>query len=315
MAENTDDKGYRRMLSDRRNFCDFVKNHIAAPWAEQIDADSLELVNPRFVTKGFKDREADIIYKARIKDGDVVFYVHMELQSEPDFTIPFRLLVYMTELLQRLFSEADKRARARKDFRLPAVVPIVLYNGSDKWSCAGSFKEYFANCELFAPNIIDFEYILFDINAPDEAVFLKTPTLMNLAMLADRKVDPKRVLHRLLKVLEASSRLTREEQLQMSAWISDVILKKAKLNKDTINGIRESFERKEETKMTYAIERALNELERRGRREGRREGEREGKLEMAVAMIGDGLSFETVSKYSGIPVDELRQSAEKRVPQ
>ena len=30
MAENTDDKGYRRMLSDKRNFCDFVKNHIAA---------------------------------------------------------------------------------------------------------------------------------------------------------------------------------------------------------------------------------------------------------------------------------------------
>ncbi|MDR1573557.1 MAG: Rpn family recombination-promoting nuclease/putative transposase, partial [Clostridiales Family XIII bacterium] len=84
MKENADDKGYRRILSDKRNFCDFVKNHIAAPWTERLDADALELVDTRFVTKDFKDKEADIIYKARIEDGDVVFYVHLEMQSEPD---------------------------------------------------------------------------------------------------------------------------------------------------------------------------------------------------------------------------------------
>jgi hypothetical protein len=81
--------------------------------------------------------------EARIEDGDVVFYVHLEMQSEPDFTMPFRLLVYTTELLRRLFAETEEKIRRRKDFRLPAVVPIVLYNGSDKWSCVGSFKEYF----------------------------------------------------------------------------------------------------------------------------------------------------------------------------
>jgi hypothetical protein len=65
MAGNADDKGYRRILSDKRNFCDFVKNHIAAPWVERLDPDALELVDTRFVTKDFKDKEADIIYRAR----------------------------------------------------------------------------------------------------------------------------------------------------------------------------------------------------------------------------------------------------------
>jgi predicted transposase YdaD len=91
--------------------------------------------------------------------------------------------------------------------------------------------------------------------------------------------------------------------------------------------------------MTYAIERAMDELEQRGirkgkregkregiregiregkregihegMREGMREGKREGKLETAVAMLGDGLPLETVSKYTGIPADELARSLEK----
>jgi flagellar biosynthesis/type III secretory pathway protein FliH len=189
---------------------------------------------------------------------------------------------------------------------------------------------------------------LIDINAPDEAALLEIPTLINLAMLADRKGDPKRVLRRLRKVLELSGRLTQDEQSQLSAWVFDVILRKAKgkPDKDTVESIGKAFERKEETQMTYAIERAIDELEQRGIRKGERKGKlegiregklagiregklegiregklegiregerkgklagiREGKLAAAMAMLGDGLPLETASKYSGIPADDLR---------
>jgi uncharacterized membrane protein len=86
-APGTSDKGYRRMLSDKRNFRDFVKSRTAAPWAEQIDADSLERIDTKHITKDFKDRDSDIVYRAKVEAGDVVFCVLLELQSEPDFTI------------------------------------------------------------------------------------------------------------------------------------------------------------------------------------------------------------------------------------
>jgi predicted transposase/invertase (TIGR01784 family) len=240
MTENTDDKGYRRMLSNKRNFLDFVKNHIAAPWTEQIDEDDLELINGRFVTEDFRDKETDIVYKAKISGIDTVFYVLLELQSKSDFTMPFRLLVYMTELLRRLFADADPKARERKRFRLPAVVPIVLYNGVRKWHCVRSFKEYLTDYGLFAPYLIDFEYIMVDINAMDEDELIKIPTLMNLAMFADRKGDAATVLGRLKKVLAIGKRLTPEEQSQLKDWILDVLLRKAKrkLNKDETDNIR-----------------------------------------------------------------------------
>jgi ornithine carbamoyltransferase len=58
----------------------------------------------------------------------------------------------------------------------------------------------------------------------------------------------------------------------------------------------ERWAKKEEAEdMTYALERAIDEIERRGIRKG--------KLETAKAMIANGLSWETAAKYSGIPVD------------
>jgi hypothetical protein len=77
--------------------------------------------------------------------------------------------------------------------------------------------------------------------------------------------------------------------------------------------------RTEESEMTYAIERAIDRIERRGIRkgkiEGERRGERKGQLKVAMAMIDDGLSPETASKCSGIPADEIVQSMKDRKPE
>jgi predicted transposase/invertase (TIGR01784 family) len=299
MAENISDKGYRRMLSDKRNFLDFVKHHIAAPWTEQLDADCLEHIDANFVTKDFKDKESDIVYKAKIKDNDVIFYILLELQSEPDFTMPLRLLVYMTELLRRLFAEADKKVRERKDFKLPAVVPMVLYNGAGKWNCVKSFKEYLRGNELFVPNVIDFKYIMIDINKTDEAELLNMPTLVNLAMFADRKGNPARVLGRLATVLELSRKLTEDEQVQLRAWVFDVILRKSKgkIGSNATKRIEKAFERKEDSEMTYAIERAIDEIEQRGIKAG--------KITVAKNMFKRGKPIDEIIEDTGLTRKEV----------
>jgi predicted transposase/invertase (TIGR01784 family) len=138
---------------------------------------------------------------------------------------------------------------------------------------------------------------------------LKVPTLINLAMFVDRKGSAEDVLRRLKKVLAIGKRLTPEEQLQLKDWILDVVLKKAKrkLDKSATDNVRRAFETEEEKDMTYAIERAFDEVERRGRREG--------KLEAAEAMLKDGVPLETVSRYSGIPVEELKRHIENGILQ
>ena len=47
-----------------------------------------------------------------------------------------------------------------KEFKLPAIVPIVLYNGEYKWTVEKKFKNVINQSELFGNNIIDFSIYL-----------------------------------------------------------------------------------------------------------------------------------------------------------
>ena len=77
--------------------------------------------------------------------------------------MPMSLLFYMVEVWMDILKNETKADRRRKDFKLSAVVPIVLYNGKNKWTAKTSFKEILDGYELFEDNVLDFNYILFDI--------------------------------------------------------------------------------------------------------------------------------------------------------
>jgi hypothetical protein len=49
MPEQIHDKGYKRILSKKRNFLDLLKHHIKAQWVDRISEDDLELVNDQYV--------------------------------------------------------------------------------------------------------------------------------------------------------------------------------------------------------------------------------------------------------------------------
>lgn len=52
-----------------------------------------------------------------------------------------------------------KVERERADFRLPAVVPIVFYNGSERWTAVRSLKEYQATGGMFGDYVLNHSVI------------------------------------------------------------------------------------------------------------------------------------------------------------
>ena len=86
------DRGYRDIFSNKSSFIHFLTKYIKASWAESITEDNLERGNATFVTKDYRKYESEVVYK--LKNENVFFYVLLEIQSEPDFTMPFRLLKY-----------------------------------------------------------------------------------------------------------------------------------------------------------------------------------------------------------------------------
>ena len=64
---------------------------IDAKWTEYIKPENLTLVNKSYVTSDYEETEADIVYKTKINDNEVFFYILLEFQSTVDYRMPLRL--------------------------------------------------------------------------------------------------------------------------------------------------------------------------------------------------------------------------------
>ncbi len=141
VLDNAHDTGYKYLLETKRIFVQLLRSFVKQGWVDKIDESGIERINKTFITQGFKKKEADIVYKVKIDGQEVFFYILLELQSTVDFQMPFRLLQYMLEIWRKLLQDTKKKETERKAFRLPMIVPCVLYNGKGKWTACRSFKE------------------------------------------------------------------------------------------------------------------------------------------------------------------------------
>ena len=154
-----------------------------------------------FLDADFSEKEADLVYRLKIKGQDVIFYLLMELQSSVDYQMPYRLLLYMVEIWRDVLKNIPSEKAVRKDFRLPPIIPITLYNGRDKWTACRSFKETLAEAELFTEYIVSFKYILIDVNRYHKQTLLDLANLIGAVFLLDQEIDSKEYRNRLLGIV------------------------------------------------------------------------------------------------------------------
>jgi predicted transposase/invertase (TIGR01784 family) len=308
------DVGYKSLFSNKDNFLHFLKKYIGAQWVDDVSVDDLLLMDKSFILKDYKDKEADVIYRVKLKGREVIFYVLLELQSSVDYTMGFRLLLYMTELLRREFMNADKRKRETKSYRLPAVVPIVLYNGNDAWTAARSFKEYLDGYELFGGNVIDFEYLLLDLNRSDEEFILATNRLVDNIFALDQKDAAKDFVRVLNILLHRWRKMESQEQAEFKNWVQHILLRRIPDESDRVK-ILESIERGEEIVLQYGWDRAFEkerlEGERKGIQEGRIKGIQEGdkarQIKVAENLLKMNLTVEQVAQGTDLPEKEVKK--------
>ncbi|HYH03052.1 MAG TPA: Rpn family recombination-promoting nuclease/putative transposase [Bacillota bacterium] len=154
------DKGYKDLLSYKEIFFELLDSFVDQGWVSQIDREQeLVRIDKEFVSPEFKEQEADLVYQLKFKGEDVIFYLLMELQSKVDFQMPYRLLQYMMGVWEEKLKNTGDNEKKQKRFKLPVIVPIVLYNGKLKWTAKRSFKETLAKSKLFGEYVVDFKYI------------------------------------------------------------------------------------------------------------------------------------------------------------
>lgn len=285
---NRHDKGYKYILSAKRMFVQLLKSFVDQGWVNRIDEDNVERIDKSFVTKDFKGKEADLIYKVRLDGRDVFFYILLELQSTVDFQMPFRLLQYMVETWSAILKDTAKNIGHRKDFLLPVIVPCVLYNGKKKWTASGSFREMLDQSGVFGDNVLDFRYILFDVKRYDEKKLLELANVIGGIFLIDQKSSYDELLTRIKLLAMKLKDISSEDFELLKTWFKNIVTRG--MPEEKAVELERIIDQTEEVEsMVYAgeiaIRNKMREELRRGKIEGKKEGKIEGKIEYIIELL------------------------------
>jgi hypothetical protein len=260
-----------------------------------------KLCDKGFVDPLFKELESDLIYSAKIADRNVYFYILTELQSTVDFTMPHRMLKYIWAILDREFNNTPENERKRADFRLPLVVPILFYNGENKWYVTRNYKDYLQGGDLLK-GVIDFQYTLVDINLLDNEYLLKNHDAICAAIAVDkaRGKDSSQLSNALLEITNSKSGFDPDEFEDLLTWLKHTLEHRVSSDED-VEKIINLIEEGDVAKMRTGIDILFDNME-----------ETKGIVEAAMRLIRKGMSLEETTdllELSHEQVEYLKKKA------
>lgn len=261
------DSTYRRLFRHRPLIEDLLREVAPGPWLEKADFQSLEPLPARFVGPKLQQRESDAVWRLRV-GGDHWCYVYVlvELQSTVDRFMALRVLAYVALLWQSI---ADHGGLTPEGL-LPPVLPIVLYNGEERWWAPCEIEELIAESppglESFRPRL---RYQLLDeVHAENESLDPESLVSAILRLEQSRTLDELRpALTRLLALLhrEDNDPLRRDFGL----WLRQVLVptRFPKLDPGELKPFQEWT-----TMLEQRVQQWYLEAEERGLEKGREEG-------------------------------------------
>lgn len=98
----------------------------------------------------------------------------------------FRYMIYIWEAYEKEAESLKKGITRQKDFKYPPILPIVYYEGKQKWTVPVDFKSRIMEGEAFARYIPNFEYYLVPLRNYSSQELLDREDDISLLMLINR---------------------------------------------------------------------------------------------------------------------------------
>ena len=294
------DGAYKYLFSSTVVFHQFITRFVDEEFVQHIAPEDIEQIGSSFVSDKLVKRESDIIYKVNLHNRNVYIYVLIELQSTVDKRIPVRMLLYIAQLYDQLYRSSQKG-------NLPAVFPILLYNGSQKWNVPLNVDELIEQ-SIPARFIPSFDY--YPIIEHPEETLRRVKGLIAAAVYAEQHRDDVFLRERIDDILDMIRDENPEQFRMFSHWLNQMFGKR--LKEEDIERITNLEEVKSIMKQYAGLMKAQYRQEgiEQGRQEGieqgRKDGMQEGRKETARNMLAKGSSEEFVRDVTGLSEEEIR---------
>ena len=130
------DENYKRLFASPLMVQDVLRACLPAHRLAAADFSGLGKLSPEYISDELRTRHGDTVWHLRLGRRRV-FLLLLEFQAQDDHWMALRILTYTGLLFQELIRS---RAPEVAGERLPAVLPVVLYNGTEPWTAAPEMR-------------------------------------------------------------------------------------------------------------------------------------------------------------------------------
>ena len=225
------DKAVRLMLANSQEAANLI--NLALKKEDLIKSSQIEQYKSSFVTKDYKNRESDIVYKDNINKG--IYYL-IEHQSKQDKMMPMRIAEYSIEIIK----EALDFTKRNKKYEIPRVIAIVLYTGESKWQVSQTLEAIQVKLPEIESQSVG-SYNIVDINTYSDDDLIKAKGALPKVLLMEKNSNQ---LEKGIKQIEKCN-FTKEEREIISVYITNIIGEiNPKLAKEMLENINKNEEEK-----------------------------------------------------------------------
>lgn len=314
--ERIHDKSYKEFFSNKEVFKTLIESFINKDILDGVNIEDLELIDKSFILDDFSEEESDIVYKIN-KDGNEIFiYVLLEFQSTVDQSMPIRLNSYMNLIWRRYLKDKKRSEVKAKDFKLPPIIPIVLYNGKRKWTVPLEFKEKINYSDILGDSIINFKYKFLNVNEYTKEELVDIGNVVAAIFLLDQEVDIYEFLDRIKRIAISFNKMSVKDREILKGWIRTILTEEAK---EQVSGIEEiiSIKKEEAEAMTSnaylafkkfkedALREGLKEGLEKGMEQGIEQGIEQGMEKVAKNLLNMNMAIEDIVKATGLSKERI----------
>ena len=237
----------------------------------------VEILNPFNCKENYEDKETIVDVKCITQNGTVVI---IEIQLQGNSRFPERILYYWASNYSKLLKQGEKY-----DALTPVIsINLLNFNLDDNDSIHSCYMIYDTNNKRLLTDhlqihIIELKKFKYNILQPDLNCWLKFFTMK------DNKGE-------IMSDLVKEKPIMEEVQKRYNNFIKDRLM-------------MNEYDKREA--YLYGNQIMLEEERRLGIKEGIEQGEKNKAISMAKNMKKDKVDFNTISKYTGLSIEEIKK--------
>lgn len=169
----------------------FLRGYTEIPLLKNVQPEDIEDVSERYVRMFQEERNSDVVKRVRIKDSETPFFLVslIEHKSSVDYNVVMQILRYMICIWEEYEKEMERihpRVAKTKSFRYPPIIPIVFYDGSNRWTAPLNLKDRIYLSETLQEYIPDYKCLLINPRDYSDMQLMEKKDILSFIMMLDK---------------------------------------------------------------------------------------------------------------------------------